>query len=108
MFDVTTGNLLWTLNNPEPAVSDGFSLAVSISGDYAIVGAPNSNPAGLINAGNAYVYDLTTGDLILTFSGTETNNNLGSGVALSDTRIVVGVPYANEGTVTGQVYVYAV
>jgi hypothetical protein len=49
------------LNNPSPAPEDGFGQAVAVSGTRVVVGAYGDDTAGT-NAGNAYVYDLTSAD----------------------------------------------
>lgn len=56
IYDVTTGSLLWTLNNPTPATSDRFGYSVAISGNYAIVGAWGDE-AGAGDSGAAYIYN---------------------------------------------------
>jgi len=41
----------------DPQVNDHFGYSVSISGDYAIVGAPEKDTGGNADAGAAYIYD---------------------------------------------------
>jgi hypothetical protein len=63
IFDVTTGTLIRTLDNPNHFVGtniyDGFGSSVGISGKYAIVGAPRedtSNSTSGEDVGKAYIF----------------------------------------------------
>ncbi len=62
VFDGATGNLLHTLDNPTPAASDRFGLAVAVSGSTVVVGA-SLDDTGATNAGSAYVFDAAVDDL---------------------------------------------
>ena len=69
IFDVTTGALLWTLDNPNTSANDNFGSSVAISGNYAIVGAAYEDDAGGADSGKAYIFaikDLTYLDKLLT------------------------------------------
>ncbi|MBI3736303.1 FG-GAP repeat protein, partial [Candidatus Sumerlaeota bacterium] len=68
VFNATTGALVATLNNPNPAESDNFGSCVGISGNLAVVGARGDDPGGVIDAGSAYVFNATTGALIATLN----------------------------------------
>ena len=57
IFDTATGELLFLLRNPTPALSDQFGSAVAISGSRVVVGASNDD-TDAPNAGIAYVYNL--------------------------------------------------
>ena len=87
VFDVATGNLLRTLNNPTPASGDGFGSSVAISGNTAVV-------AG---GGSAYVYNVATGDLLWTLDS-PTPGNLGR-VAVWGSTVVVGAANDDTGAV---------
>ncbi len=121
IFDLTTGLLLHTLDNPNPvgtSTDDWFAYSVAISDTYAIVGAfreeHNSVTGG--NAGKAYIYKLSDGSLIKTLINRDTNGNpigdlFGHGVAISDTHAIVsawGEDWGSTGTVSGvgSVYIY--
>jgi outer membrane protein assembly factor BamB len=63
IFNVTTGTLLHTLDNPNAfstSTNDYFGLTVAISGNYAIVGAHREDEAGGIDSGKAYIFDIET------------------------------------------------
>jgi len=55
-----TGSLLWILDNPNAygnSGSDNFGFSVSISGNYAIVGAWLEDDAGGNESGKAYIFN---------------------------------------------------
>lgn len=51
--------LIATLLSPAPGAFDLFGTAVDISGTTAIVGSPFSSPAGVSDAGAAYLFDVS-------------------------------------------------
>lgn len=60
--NLKTGKLLHTLPDPLPNVGvggDSFGISVSISGNLAIVGAPNEERDGIL-AGDAYLFNVAT------------------------------------------------
>lgn len=90
------------------AASDGgvdhsFSYAVAISGDTAVIGAPDAGTGG---SGAAYVFErhgeTWSEAQILTTAETEAGAGFGFSVALSQGRIVIGAPYATVGGNGGQ------
>ena len=61
IFDVTTGSLLRTLDNPNAystSAYDNFGFSVAISGNLAIVGAYGEDDSGGTDSGKAYVYQI--------------------------------------------------
>ena len=61
IFDVTTGSLLQTLNNPNAYSTDAtdyFGRSVAISGNRVVVGAHGEDDAGGTDSGKAYIYTL--------------------------------------------------
>jgi hypothetical protein len=63
IFDVTTGTLLHTLDNPNAygtSADDRFGWSVSVSDNYAIVGAYQEDDAGGTTSGKAYIYQMQT------------------------------------------------
>ena len=62
IFNVTTGALVYTLNNPNAystSVGDSFGRSVAISGNYVIVGARYEDDAGGTDSGKVYIYQLS-------------------------------------------------
>ena len=110
LFDGVTGDLLLTLNNPTPDGYDYFGSSVSstANGDV-IVGAIRDN-TGATNAGSAYVFDGTTGELLLTLNNPtpQRYDYFGSSVASTDgDEIIVGTRKDNTGAVNaGSVYLF--
>lgn len=103
IFNVTTGALVHTIDNPSPVTAfDNFGFAVAISGDRAIVGAfQDDNPAN--NSGTAYIYNVTTGSLIHTLDNPSPNNStfndqFGFDVAISGNFAIVGAAREDVGT----------
>ena len=90
IYNVTTGALLHTLNNPNPLGTsdiDYFGWSVSISGNYAIVGAYREEPS---NSGKVYIYNVTTGALLHTLNSPVSNVGFGYSVAASGDYAIVG------------------
>ena len=121
IYNVTTGALLHTLNNPDFNVTsslDRFGYSVDISGNYAIVGAYveyGGSPASAFS-GVAYIFDVTTGDLLYTLDNPDYTPNassdyFGDSVAISGNYAVVGAKNEedaispNENN-SGKVYIY--
>jgi hypothetical protein len=94
------------LAKPNPALNDYFGYAVGIAGTHVVIGAPYDN-IGANLAGTAWVYDLTGVTpsvplLILTNPSPAEIGRFGNSVAISGTRMAVGVPGDDYGTT----YVY--
>jgi len=94
------------------ASDDDFGASVDISGDYAIVGAPDTDDDGM-NSGSAYIYR-RTGDNSWD-SGTEIGapaadanaiDFFGSAVAINSEYAVVGVPNNDANNGAGNAYVF--
>ncbi len=108
LFDTTTGNLLKTFNNPTPEDYDNFGNSVSLSGTSALIGAAYDN-TGATDAGSAYLFNTTTGDLLQTFNNPTLggSDNFGASVSLSGTSALIGAAYDNTGaTDAGSAYLY--
>ena len=101
IFNVTTGALVHTLNNPNAyggalGSDDQFGFSVAISGNYAIVGANYEDSAAGNRSGKAYIFNVTTGALVHTLNNpnaylTETDDEFGYRVAMSGNYAIVGV-----------------
>lgn len=112
VFDITSGALVATLNNPAPAAGDAFGSSVAISGTRVVVGAESDDPGGVNGAGAAYVFDAITGALVASLNSPPpaVNDDFGFSVAISDTRVVVGAERDDPGGVdgAGAAYVFEV
>jgi hypothetical protein len=114
LFDTTTGALLQTFHNPTPGSGDNFGQDVALFGNRALISTINDDTAAL-NAGAAYLFDTTTGNLLHTFlnptpeinNAFGNNDNFGFSVALSGTGLAIGAPNDNvDGFHEGVVYLY--
>jgi hypothetical protein len=110
VYDPATGNPLMTLPNPEPEVGDRFGQALADSGGDLLVGAPLKDAGGILNAGAAFLFDGTTGDLLQTYRNPSpsTGDQFGAAVAaLGIDEVVIGAPYKDLGaTMAGAVYLF--
>jgi outer membrane protein assembly factor BamB len=73
VFDGQTGALLYTIQHPKPmdqldvtGNSAYFGWHIDGHGGFLAVGAPTNDVNGIRDAGSVYVYDLNTGQLVLT------------------------------------------
>ena len=118
IYNVTTGALLHTLNNPNPygtSADDNFGYSVAISGNYAIVGAYGEDDAAGTGSGKSYLYTVTTGSLVHTLTnpnayGTNADDRFGQSVAISGNYAIVGAYQEDDasGTSSGKAYIYNV
>ena len=118
IFDVSTGNLIHTLNDPNAyGTSDGdyFGSSLAISGNYCIVGAANEDDTGGASSGKAYIFDVSTGNLLHTLDnpnayGTSANDYFGffHSVSISGNHCIVGAWAEDDanGTASGKAYIF--
>ena len=101
-----------TLNNPTPLREDQFGISVGISGTLVVIGTYGDDDSGAVDAGSAYVYDLTNatpGVPVFTLNNpTPAMSDLfGYSVGISGMRVVVGAFRDDTGsTDAGSAYVY--
>ena len=120
IFNVTTGALLHTLDNPGTYVtaSANFGYRVDIDGNYAIVSAQyERNSADESAVGAVYIYNVTTGTLIRSLAnpnphGAEQNDKIGAQVCLSgDYAIFTTISETSDdfgGATEGYAYIFNV
>jgi hypothetical protein len=114
IYNVTTGALVHTLNNPNPfgSFQDQFGTKVAISGNYAIVSALTEFDTGSGTQGKAYIYDVTTGLLVNTLdnpdAGTGSSDGFGNAVAISGNYAIIGAPAEDDagGSSSGKAYIF--
>jgi len=120
VYDVTTGNYLRTIDNPNAYSGDNFDLfgrgnnPIGIAGDYAVVGAFNEDDADGSASGKAYVFDLTDGSTLYTLDnpdayGTGADDRFGQSADISTDYIVIGAPREEDagGTRSGKAYIFS-
>jgi hypothetical protein len=115
IYNVTTGALVHSLSPSNPSGGMWFGRSVSISGNYAIVGAILVTDAGGINSGKAYIFNVTTGALVHTLDnpntyGTSTNDQFGEYVGISGNYAIVGAASEDDagGDSSGKAYIFNV
>jgi hypothetical protein len=109
IFNVSTGALAHTLDNPNAGASDYFGFSVAISGNYAFVGAYSVDIAGQVDNGKAYIFSVSTGQLKATLDNPNSSGvTFGAAVAMSDDHFVVGAAYTPGlgENASGQAYVF--
>src|SRR5262249_4312415 len=110
--DHATGQLLLTLQSPNPSAGDGFGTAVAGEGKNVAVGAPLDDGDGT-DVGRVYFFDGLTGAVLKTFKNPNPASSgapdaFGATVTVAGTRIVVGAPGEDvNGTDAGAVYVFS-
>jgi hypothetical protein len=112
IFDLTTGALVYTLENPTPILNDRFGEAVAIDGDRAIVGAEQADDVYGTDSGKAYIYNATTGGLIHTLDnpnayGSSVDDQFGYSVAISGNYAIVSAYLEDDagGLNSGKAYI---
>ncbi len=107
VFNARTGALVSTLTNPNPDFFDYFGYAVAIDGNLVVVGSPHDGPGGVSQAGTAYVFNATTGALIITLNNPAPGafDWFGYSVAIEGNVAVVGRP-RTFASAPGIVYVF--
>jgi hypothetical protein len=97
VYNATDLSLIETLTSPSPQSGGEFGFSLAGSGSTLVVGAPFQAVDGVSGAGNAYVFDITSGELLQTFSGSTATQayppNFGFQVAAGYGFIAVSAPY---------------
>lgn len=109
LFDGSTGALLLSFNNPNPAPNDEFGYSVATMGTDVLVGAPNQSIRSTPGVGVAYLFDSSTGRLRQTFNNPRINGGdlFGWSVAAVGTNVLVGAPFGDVGgTDAGSAYLF--
>ncbi len=115
VYDIMTGALLQTINNPTPEAGDKFggssrfdAKPFQVTANNLIVGAESDN-TGATNAGSIYIYDITTGGLLHTISNPtpETDDLFGEYFLIEENTLIVSVENDNTSASNGGVvYIY--
>ncbi len=87
------------LANPSPANEDCFGVAVAVAEDLVVVAAYQDD-TGASNSGRVYVFDLgltnpATPTMMLSRPGAAVNDGFGTSLAISGSKVVVGVETAD-------------
>lgn len=102
LFDGSTGRLLRTIHNPEPAAGDHFGWTLAVVGGNILVGAYADDQG----AGAAHLFDAATGELLRTFRNPEPDAGdlFGRSVAGLTDKVIVGACADDDNA--GAVYVF--
>jgi hypothetical protein len=108
------GNILANENTKITTIDgenhDWLGFSVAISGDFAIAGAKSKDIGGVLGVGAVYIFQYDgirwNQQTIMTASDGEENDAFGYAVAIEGHTAVVGVPWDDVGTNTGQGSVY--
>lgn len=92
------------------AAGDWFGRSVALSGDTAVIGAPNDDDLG-VNAGSVYVFQRSGStwaqEAKLYGDDTFAGDQLGTAVAVAGDVLVAGAPYfSTAGPASGAAYVF--
>jgi len=95
VFDRDSGNVLFTLENPNPESQflDWFGWSVAANEDIIVVGAQEDGTSGIDGSGTTYVFDSANGALLHTLFSPqlEGNGEFGRSVAVTpDGNVLVG------------------
>jgi hypothetical protein len=108
LFDVATGQQLAKLDHADSGAEDYFGESVAISGTIAVVGSYGDDASGT-DSGSAYVFDVTTGQLLAKFEPTDgaAFDTFGRSVAISGSIVLIGSSdeYDN-GSSSGSAYLF--
>ena len=108
LFDSVTGELLQTFHNPAPAIDDGFGHSIAAVAGNVLVSANHANLNGF-NAGAAFLFDGSTGELLHTFFNPTPawNDHFALTVATLGNNIVIAAPFDDvAGIDAGAVYLF--
>ncbi len=99
LFDGTSGALLHTFENPYPSEEDRFGWSVAALGGDVLIGAYQEDPNAVENAGQAYVFDGQSGELLHTLSSPlpSTHAEFGASVASAGGNPFVGAYRTGDG-----------
>ena len=108
LFDLTSGNLLQKFLAPDGNASDFFGWSVALDEDYALIGSYLSDE-NVIFSGSAYLFDLTSGDLIQKFIAPDgaIGDQFGYSVALDGDYALIGSNFDDDnGKDSGSAYLF--
>lgn len=110
VYDMSTGNNVLELDNPNPAGTTSFDFygrGLSMDDNYIVVGAPSEDVGGS-SFGSVYVYDRSNGDLLYRKDGTVAGS-FGGYTAIAGDYLVISAwsqPIPPDNFSNGEVYVY--
>jgi len=102
LMDAVTGELLQTLLSPNPVYNDQFGRSVAMAGGNLLIGSRLDDTVGY-DAGAAYLFDGSTGDLLQSFFSPSPawGDQFGYCVAASGNYVAIGARYDDSTAVDG-------
>ena len=89
LFDLATGDLLFTLDDPTPTDSDTFGVSVAIGSDHLLIGASDDDTIRL-NSGQVHVFSRANQALLATIDAPSptSNGEFGTSVAIDGLSLI--------------------
>ena len=113
LFDITSGNLLQKFLAPDGTSHDRFGRSVALDGNLALIGSFLSDYNWIDNgmdSGSAYLFDVTSGDLLQKFLAPDLafNDRFGFSVALDGDSMLIGSYLDDDkGSDSGSAHLFA-
>lgn len=110
LFNLSTGAQLAKLRPSDSAPFDRFGFSVAVSGNIAIIGAPDDDDNGL-DSGSAYLFNISTGAQIAKLKPSDgaEGDEFGRSVGISGNIAVVGARFDDDrGLNSGSAYLFNV
>ncbi len=108
VFNDVTGALIRKLTSPNAQIQGYFGTQVALSGDLAVVGAPQENANEHLLSCHAYIFNAITAKLLrtLTSPNAQFNGQFGTSVAMSGSGgiVLVGAPWERAGELSCRLY----
>ena len=108
LFDITNGDLVQKIIAPDGAIGDAFGYSVALDGDHALISS-HLDDENWINSGSAYLFDISSGDLVQKFIAPDASRNgiFGFSVALNGNHALIGTHGDGEnGASSGAAYLF--
>lgn len=70
VYNINTSTVNYSIVNPIDETNNSFGQSISIYGNKILIGSPNATDSGLSSAGVVYLFDLSNGNLLHTFTST--------------------------------------
>lgn len=110
VYDLSAQSVVRTISAPASSESGGFGQDVDVYNDYIVVGAPQVAKGAATQAGEAYIFEMSTGNLLHTIANPTPSaaDYFGNVVAIYGDYFAVSSPYKDSESTDdeGRVYLY--
>jgi outer membrane protein assembly factor BamB len=107
IFDATNGAQLRKFTADDAAAGDGFGVALAISGNTALIGAPGDDDRGS-NSGSAYLFDVNSGQQLRKLQPTDATAGFEFGISVAIKGNIALVSAALSNGQAGSAYMFDV